>query len=66
MKQKYKSRLQLFLALTFFLALIYVTGRAGALEQDSITVGQALASGAVGLAYMAVSAITYKFLEKEE
>ncbi|WFR56423.1 hypothetical protein QA584_22845 [Anaerocolumna sp. AGMB13025] len=47
MKQKYKSRLQLFVAVTFLLALLYVYGIAGTLECDRITVRQALISGAV-------------------
>ena len=66
MKQKHKSRLQAFLIITFTIALIYVYGVAGSLELDRITMGQALISGAVGLAYMAVSAITYLYLGKEE
>ena len=66
MKQKHKSRLQAFLIITFIMALIYVYGVAGSLELDQITMGQALTSGAIGLAYMVVSAITYKCLGKEE
>jgi hypothetical protein len=66
MKQKHKSRLQAFLILTFTAALIFVIGRMGALELDRITMEQALTSGAIGLAYMAVSAITYIFIGKEE
>lgn len=66
MKQKHKSRLQAFLILIFTAALLFVIGRMGALELDRITLEQALTSGAVGLAYMVVSAITYKFLGKEE
>ena len=66
MKQKHKSRLQAFLVVTFTAALLFVIGRMGALELDRITMGQALTSGAVGLAYMAVSAITYKYLGKED
>lgn len=66
MKQKRKSRLQAFLVVTFTMALIYVYGIAGSLELDRITMGQALTSGAVGLAYMAVSAITYNYVGKEE
>lgn len=66
MKQKHKSRLQAFLILIFVAALFFVIGRMGALEMDRITMEQALISGAVGLAYMVVSAITYMFLRKEE
>ncbi len=66
MKQKHKSRLQAFLVVTFTMALIYVYGVAGSLELDRITLEQALTSGTVGIAYMAVSAITYKYVGKEE
>ncbi|QHQ61361.1 hypothetical protein Ana3638_11740 [Anaerocolumna sedimenticola] len=66
MKQKYKSRLQAFLVITFFLALLYVFGVAGSLELDRLTVRQALVSGGIGCAYMAVSVITYKYIGKEE
>lgn len=66
MKQKYKSRLQLFLAVTFMLALLYVYGIAGSLECDRITVGQALVGGAIGIMFMLISGITYTYLGKEE
>ncbi len=66
MNQKHKSRLQAFLILSFTAALLFVIGRMGALELDRVTMEQALTSGAVGLAYMAVSAITYKYLGKED
>ena len=66
MEQKHKSRLQAFLAVTFATALIYVYGVAGSLELDRITMEQALTSGAIGLAYMVVSAITYNYVGKEE
>lgn len=66
MKQKHKSRLQAFLILSFSAALLFVIGRMGALELDRVTMEQALTSGAVGLAYMAVSAITYNYVGKED
>ena len=66
MKQKYKSHLQAFLAVIFFLALLYVYGVAGSLECDKITVGQAMVGGLIGCAYMAISVITYKIIGKEE
>lgn len=66
MKQKYKSRLQAFLILIFVAALLFVIGRMGALELDRITMEQALTSGAVGLAFVVVSAITYILIGKEE
>ncbi len=66
MKQKYKSRLQLFVVITGFLAFIFVYVVAGTLESDSITVEQACVSGAVGIGYMAIAVIAYKILGKEE
>ncbi len=66
MNQKHKSRLQVFLILSFSAALLFVIGRMGALELDRITMEQALTSGAVGLAFVVVSAITYYYVGKEE
>jgi hypothetical protein len=51
--------LQAFIAITFFLALLFVVGRMGALELDTITIGQAVVSCGIALAYMAIAAITY-------
>jgi hypothetical protein len=66
MKQKHKSRLQLFVAVTFMLALLYVYIIAGTLECDRITCGQALISGAIGIMFMLISGITYTYLGEEE
>lgn len=66
MKQKYRSRLQLIVTVTFLLALLYVYGIAGSLECDRITCGQALVSGAIGIMFMLISGITYTYLGKEE
>ncbi|WMJ85463.1 hypothetical protein [Anaerocolumna sp. MB42-C2] len=60
MKQKYKSRLQALLTVIFFLALIYVYGVAGSSDLNKLTAGQAFARGMIGVAFMAVSVITYK------
>lgn len=66
MEQKHKSRLQALLILSFSAALLFVIGRMGALELDRITMGQALTSGGVGLAFVVVSAIAYIFVGKED
>lgn len=66
MKQRYKSRLQKLIVVSWFLALLYVYGIAGALQWDRITFGQAVLSGAVGLAYVVISGLTYTYLGKEE
>lgn len=66
MNQKYKSRLQKLVAGSWFLALLYVYGIAGALQWDRITCGQALISVAIGIMFMLISGITYTYLGKEE
>lgn len=66
MHQNHNSRLQAFLGITFFLALIYVIGRMGALELDRISVGQAVVSCSVAVGYLLIAAVTYKLIGKEE
>ncbi len=66
MNQKHKKYLQLFIVITWFLAFLFVYGRMGALQLDSITVEQACVSGAVGIVYMAIAVITCKILGEEE
>ncbi len=66
MKQKYKSRLQAFLVIIFLLALIYVYGVAGSGDLNQLTAEQIFARGMIGVVFMAISVITYKFIGKEE
>jgi hypothetical protein len=66
MKQKYKSRLQLFLIITGGLALLYVYGVACTSDLGQLTAGQVIIRGGIGIAYVVISAITYKYVGKEE
>lgn len=63
---KVKERIQLFITITFFLALLFVIGRMGSLEIDNITIGQAVVSCSIALVYMFIAAITYMKLGKEK
>lgn len=61
-----KKATLVFTSITFFLALFYVIGRAGSLELDHITIGQAVTSCSIALVYMIIAAITYQILGKVE
>ncbi len=66
MSQRTISHLQASMVLLMFLSFMYLYGTAGSLETNVITLGQAITRFLIGLVFMAISAITYIILGKEE
>ena len=65
MRSKVKDRIKLFVSMTFILSLLFVTGRLGMLEQNTITCKQAYVGCLIALVFMAVSVATYWMVDKD-
>lgn len=66
MKKKTAERIQLFFQITGIIAFCMVIGKAGDLQLDKITVGQAIVQGLIMILYIIVAYACYHIVGGKE